>query len=158
MLITALILLVTVAGGLALYSNSGEAPGLNNNRLSNCPAKPNCVSSENNQANENFIEPIRVEQEQIPHAILAAKVSILELGGTIQNEQTHYISSTFSSKTFRFIDDVEIRLDTEQNYIHLRSASRVGYSDLGANRKRASALKDTIQSHLYKMTGTLRDQ
>jgi uncharacterized protein (DUF1499 family) len=86
------------------------------------------------------------------------KHSVLELGGYIKNEQANYLASTFASTLFGFIDDVEIRIDAKQGLVHLRSASRVGYSDLGVNRKRVVALKSTIQHHLDTMTGTSRDQ
>ena len=42
---------------------------------------------------------------------------------------------------FRFVDDLECRLDAENRVIHVRSASRVGYSDLGVNRKRVERLR-----------------
>ena len=46
----------------------------------------------------------------------------------------------FTSVIFRFVDDVEFLLDADSLSIHVRSASRVGYSDLGANRARALAI------------------
>ncbi|MCA9019441.1 MAG: DUF1499 domain-containing protein, partial [Planctomycetaceae bacterium] len=33
-------------------------------------------------------------------------------------------------------------VDSSQNVIHVRSASRVGYSDLGVNRKRIEAIRN----------------
>ncbi len=50
------------------------------------------------------------------------------------------------SRLFRFIDDIEVRFDDVRGEIHLRSASRVGYSDMGANRKRMAALRDAYQA------------
>ena len=44
------------------------------------------------------------------------------------------------SKIFKFVDDVEIRHD-KANIWHIRSASRVGYSDRGVNRKRVEAIR-----------------
>jgi uncharacterized protein (DUF1499 family) len=41
----------------------------------------------------------------------------------------------------RFVDDVEFLLVPAERVIHVRSASRVGYSDLGTNRKRVEALR-----------------
>jgi uncharacterized protein (DUF1499 family) len=48
---------------------------------------------------------------------------------------------TFASALFGFVDDLEIRIDAEVGSIHLRSASRVGKSDLGANRKRVEIIQ-----------------
>jgi hypothetical protein len=39
-------------------------------------------------------------------------------------------------------DDLELRIDADQKTIHLRSASRVGHGDGGANRKRVELLKN----------------
>lgn len=139
-------------------SNTGDPPGLANEQLAACPSKPNCIRSERNTDQAHFIEPIQILPKQLQLAMLAIKTSVLELGGQIQSEQKNYLASTFSSALFGFIDDLEIRIDPQHNHIHLRSASRVGYSDLGVNRKRTEALKTTIQHHLNTMTGTLRDQ
>ena len=61
---------------------------------------------------------------------------ILEMGGKIRSEQAEYIAATFRSPLFGFVDDLEIRIDPEASLIQLRSASRVGHGDFGANQKR----------------------
>ena len=66
------------------------------------------------------------------------------MGGSIQAEKTDYLAATFTSSIFRFVDDLEIRIDTGQEMIHLRSASRVGHSDGGVNRKRVELLKNSF--------------
>ncbi|MBT3505694.1 MAG: DUF1499 domain-containing protein [Piscirickettsiaceae bacterium] len=155
MLISSALIIILAVGGLALFSKSGNPPGLINEQLISCPNKPNCISSENSHDQTHYIAPISLLPEQQKQAMIAVKTSIIELGGEIQSEQSHYLASTFSSKLFGFVDDVEIRVDTKQSLIHLRSASRIGYSDLGANKKRATELKNTIQHHLDTMIGTL---
>jgi len=52
-----------------------------------------------------------------------------------------YIAATFTSKLFKFVDDFEARFDAQNNLIHLRSASREGYSDMGVNARRIAAIK-----------------
>jgi uncharacterized protein (DUF1499 family) len=74
------------------------------------------------------------------------KTIIGELGGRIQVENADYLAATFTSTVFRFVDDLELRIDRDQKTIHLRSASRVGRSDLGANRKRVEHLKNSFHS------------
>jgi len=49
--------------------------------------------------------------------------------------------SEFRSPLFSFTDDVECRLDAAAHQIEIRSASRAGHSDLGANRKRVEAIR-----------------
>ena len=67
-------------------------------------------------------------------------VIIKEGGGEVSVAREEYIAATFSVSLFGFIDDVECRLDTSKNRIHIRSASRVGHSDLGVNKKRAETM------------------
>jgi uncharacterized protein (DUF1499 family) len=66
---------------------------------------------------------------------------ITESGGVIATEQADYIAATFTSPLFGFVDDLEIRFDFDARLIHFRSASRVGYGDLGANRKRVELVQ-----------------
>ena len=54
----------------------------------------------------------------------------------IVSRTDRYLHATFTSRLFRFVDDVEFRVDESQGLLHFRSASRMGYSDLGVNRKR----------------------
>ena len=51
-------------------------------------------------------------------------------------EEDTYWHVEFRSRVFRFVDDVEFLFDPADRQIHVRSASRVGYSDLGVNRRR----------------------
>ena len=52
-----------------------------------------------------------------------------------------YLCAEFTSRLFRFVDDVEFLIDPAERVIHFRSASRVGYSDLGANRRRMEEIR-----------------
>lgn len=70
------------------------------------------------------------------------------MSGNIQIEKENYITATFTSSIFRFVDDFEIRLDKKNNVIHLRSASRVGRSDFGINKKRIELFKQRYKSAL----------
>ena len=60
------------------------------------------------------------------------------LAGEIVQDSGVYLHATFVTPIMRYKDDVELRLDDDR--IHIRSASRVGYSDLGANRQRVARL------------------
>ena len=62
----------------------------------------------------------------------------------IISQEDNYLHATFTSKLFRFVDDVELLLDGDK--VHVRSVSRVGYSDLGANRKRVEAIRAALSS------------
>ena len=57
-----------------------------------------------------------------------------------------YVHAEARSWLFRFVDDVEFLYDAQQHVVHVRSASRVGYSDLGVNRSRIESLRHAFQS------------
>lgn len=44
-----------------------------------------------------------------------------------------------------FVDDVEFYLDEDTKVIHVRSASRLGQSDLGVNRKRIETIRTEFE-------------
>ena len=61
-------------------------------------------------------------------------------------EKDNYFAATYHSGVFGFVDDLEVRIDEATKQIHIRSASRVGYSDMGANMKRVRSLVKRLQS------------
>jgi uncharacterized protein (DUF1499 family) len=62
-------------------------------------------------------------------------------GATIITRQDHYLYAEFQTKILKFTDDVEFVLDEPAGVIQMRSASRLGRKDLGANRKRLEAIR-----------------
>ncbi len=56
-------------------------------------------------------------------------------------EEEAYWHVEFRSRVFRFVDDVEFLFGPAGRQIHVRSASRVGYSDFGANRRRIEEIR-----------------
>ncbi len=133
---------------LGQKSASGKAIGLIDAHLAKCPTKPNCVCSEHSDDSEHYIEPIIVTKESANDIKKLLKNIIQRMGGKIESETDNYISATFTSKVFRFIDDLEIKIDRDKKTIHLRSASRVGYSDAGVNKQRIEIFKE-----LYVLAG-----
>jgi len=121
-------------------SRSGEAPALVSGALAPCPDKPNCVCSEFGGDEAHYIEPLDYS-DALPEKAWGDILQIIEeLGGKIVVANDGYIAATFASSLFGFIDDVECRLEASQKRIQIRSASRVGHSDLGVNRKRVEAM------------------
>jgi uncharacterized protein (DUF1499 family) len=53
----------------------------------------------------------------------------------------HYVRAKFTSRFFRFVDDVEFCIDDDLKIIHVRSSSRVGYFDFGVNRRRIERIR-----------------
>ncbi|MDE1464649.1 DUF1499 domain-containing protein [Spartinivicinus poritis] len=150
-LLVGFLLLIILTGIVLFYfaylgyqSKSGQPSGLVNAMLAKCPAKPNCVNSEFKEDTTHFIEPLTLST--LPSKdIVAVIISVIEKsGGTVVSQQEHYVAATFTSNIFGFVDDLEVRLDETNKLIHIRSASRVGYSDLDQNRKRVSGIKQRL--------------
>lgn len=120
---------------LGLLSQKGKAKGLKNGQLTECPASPNAVSSEPGTQPEKYVEPLKAGLDEVLQAIK-------DTGGVITSHSDNYISATYMSAVFKFVDDVEARADG--SVCHIRSASRVGYSDRGANRKRVAAIRAAL--------------
>ncbi len=113
--------------------------GLGNKVLRPCPDSPNCVCSEahTNNDKQHYVEPFNTSMDRIKEVILAQ-------GGVIKTEQKNYIHTTFTTSVFHYVDDVELRYDADTQLVHMRSASRIGRSDFGVNRKRVAAIKQAL--------------
>jgi uncharacterized protein (DUF1499 family) len=127
---------------IGLFSCSGRSAGLGvkNGELSPCPQSPNCVSSQSKDE-KHYIEPLHydVPMREARETILTVIRSMKRTKMAILMDD--YIRAEFVSSLFRFVDDVEFYFNDASKTIHIRSASRVGYSDLGVNRKRIEQIR-----------------
>lgn len=118
--------------------------GVRNNRLADCPPSPNCVSSRSPDAGQ-AVDPLTYSTDA-DAAMKALKDVIASMKRTrIRTEAKGYLHVEFTSALFRFVDDVEFLIDEQARLIHVRSASRIGHSDLGANRKRVERIRTLWQ-------------
>ena len=121
--------------------------GLKNQLLSPCPGTPNCVSSQEKNS-QHRIQPITFEgslelaKEKLHRVINSMR------GTRILTQDVIYWHVEFTTQLLRYIDDVEFYFDGTKSLIHLRSASRQGYWDLGVNRRRV----ETIRSRFEELT------
>jgi uncharacterized protein (DUF1499 family) len=133
---------------MALFSFSGSRPttlGIQNGQLAACPDSPNCVSSQAPTSDaEHSIAPIAYTG--------TAAEAIAKLKSIVQGQERaqiiestdNYLYAEFASKLMGFVDDVEFYVDDNAKAIHVRSASRMGKSDLGVNRKRVEAIRSVM--------------
>ncbi len=136
---------------LGVLSRSGDVPGLVEGSLLKCPNRPNCVCSEQKDDAKHYINPITLYENDTVDNLSVLKNAVQEMGGSIQLENDNYFASSFSSDIFGFVDDLEVRIDTSQKVIHIRSASRVGYSDRGVNKNRVELLKQIYGKKLLEV-------
>ncbi len=136
-----------------ILSCASNAPNVQlvDGKLRPCPDSPNCVSSENDRPSSR-VEPLAFKGSS-EKAWGDLKEAIQEMGGKIQDEHDGYLWTTFTSRVFRFVDDVEFRIVPSDSIIHVRSGSRVGYSDLGVNRRRVEKLRAVFNQKKDKEPG-----
>ncbi|MBP1684421.1 MAG: hypothetical protein H6Q33_564 [Deltaproteobacteria bacterium] len=80
-----------------------------------------------------------------PQAWQAARATVAALPRTrIITETSEYLHAECSSALFGFVDDLELHLRSAQGIIAVRSASRIGYGDLGVNRRRVERIRSLL--------------
>ncbi|TDY03999.1 DUF1499 domain-containing protein [Thiohalophilus thiocyanatoxydans] len=138
--VTLIVIVVMMLIALSVASRKQPDLGLVDGQLPPCPATPNCVCSEYPVEGAS-IEPLGYYTLTPDEAWARLKRVVAETGGEVMAEQAGYLHAVYTTPLLRFVDDVEFRLDKKQQVIHIRSASRVGRSDFGANRTRVEKIR-----------------
>lgn len=137
-----------VAGSLGLLQGSAPADlGVRDGRLKPPATTPNSVSSQaglhrdNPRHTEAQIAPLRFQGDGA--AALARLETLVEAtpGAQVVKSEPGYLYATYTTPLMRYVDDVEFWLDPAGGTIQVRSASRIGHGDQGANRSRIEALR-----------------
>ena len=137
-------------GLLGIMGCAGERPnnlGAKGGLLTACPASPNCVSSQADDERHR-IAPLVFSCD--PDAAFVRLKQVLGRRGdtTIVEEIPGYVRVEI--RTTLFVDDGEFLLNRERRVIHVRSASRLGYSDLGKNRSRVEEIRNEFSNEEKK--------
>lgn len=125
-----------------MFNFTGERPsnlGVKDGKLAACPGTPNCVNSQSDNL-QSKIEPL-------PAKSIAEIEDVVESmeRTTIVEKTDNYLYAEFKSKLMGYVDDVEFYFDPEANVVQVRSASRLGKSDLGVNRKRVEEIRSKLK-------------
>ncbi|NJN74430.1 MAG: DUF1499 domain-containing protein [Limnothrix sp. RL_2_0] len=122
-----------------MFNFSGTRPnnlGVTDGALTPCPGTPNCVCSQSDRPQEK-IDPLpAVAMDKLQQVITAMD------GATIIEQTDNYLYAEFKTKLMGFVDDVEFFHGGSA--IQVRSASRLGKSDLGLNRKRVEEIRSAL--------------
>ena len=148
-----LALLGLAAGRLGMLA--GKAPvdlGVREGRLKAPSTRPNSVSSQaalwpgHPQLAYASIAPLAVAGDAA--AAMAKVRSVVENtpGARLVQADGGYLRAEFSTPLMRYTDDVEFWFDSAAGVVQVRSASRLGESDMGANRTRVEALRARLAS------------
>jgi len=127
--------------GTLLAACAGKRPdnlGVREGALAACPASPNCVAS---QAGDDLhrIAPLAFSEDPDSAWARLKHLLLQRPDTTIIEERPGYLRVEL--RTTLFVDDAEFLLDPARQVIQLRSASRLGYSDLGKNRSRMEEIR-----------------
>ncbi len=116
-------------------------------QFSECPEKPNCIFSKSSTA-LHMIAPLIYQ-----NSFLEAKEKLLKViksmpRAEIATNKENFLHVEFTSKIFRFVDDVEFYFNAP-GIIHFRSASRFGHSDMGVNRHRMEEIRHLFTNDFF---------
>lgn len=137
-------ILLWIMAGAAVHgfggSGSADSPDFTPARLKPCPDSPNCVSSLSADP-RHAVAPITFSGSMPEARRNLLKVIRAMPRAHIVSDEATYLHVEFTSGVFRFVDDAEFFIDEEAKRIDARSASRVGYWDMGVNRKRIEEIR-----------------
>jgi len=153
---------------LGFKPRGGE--GGTNPDLLGCKAAPNCFSSASGVDEEHFLKPWRYSgYSSDADAFAALKAAVdayppgqrdIDGGGfevQTADASTGYLYVQFESLKKAFIDDVEFAQRPDpaspgQGQVLVRSASRVGYLDIGVNAKRLNKIMELLPAERWQAT------
>jgi uncharacterized protein (DUF1499 family) len=136
-------MLLLAIGWMGCGGRMPESIGVDNGLFVACPDKPNCVSSFAGDASHQIAA---LEIEGSADAAwnglqeLVVNTPRVEIVASSEN----YIHAVYTSAVMRYRDDVEFLLRRGERDIAVRSASRVGHGDMGVNRNRIEAIRETL--------------
>jgi len=114
------------------------AHGVVDRKLAPCPFAPHCAST---QSAKPAVAPAPYETSRDEARKRLVDIIRSMPRARIVTEAPDYIHAEFTSRLFHYVDDVEIYLDDRAKLAHLRSSSRTGFYDFGANRSRVKQIR-----------------
>lgn len=113
--------------------------------LAGCPDSPNCVSSAATESDaQHAITAFAIRGDaREAWAALVESVEAMPRTEIVRNERG-YLHAVQTSRLMRYRDDFEFLLDASAGRIRVRSASRVGYGDMGVNRERIERIRAAL--------------
>jgi len=128
-----------------MFNFSGKRPanlGANNGKLAPVVNKPNNVSSQTDTNDRaHYVAPLQLVGDAAAAFQKLVKLVQAQPRASMITQDGQYLHAELRTPLMGFVDDVEFLLAPEQRVIHVRSAARLGYSDLGVNRKRVESLR-----------------
>ena len=142
-------LVFATRGVLMMFASRPDNLGTSEGRLAGCPKSPNCVSTEAADA-EHFIKPLQFEGAADDALDRLIAVATKMRGTTLILRKGGYLHCECRSRLLGFVDDLEFFVEPDRQQIQIRSASRVGHSDLGVNRSRIKQIRNVFETTMGK--------
>ena len=141
-------MIAALPGFKSLFGGSRPTDiGVKEGRLAACPKSPNCVVSQGQEDAQHAIAPLIYSGETADAVNTLRQVIEAQDGSEVIQQTDTYLYAEFTSRLMGFVDDVEFYFPTDEpGTIHVRSASRLGESDLGVNRKRIEAIRTAFST------------
>ena len=144
-------LLAVGAGQLGFLAGSAPTDlGVKDGRLKPPALTPNSVSSQallypgHVQMAFAQIAPLAISADG-PVTIAQIKaIAQAQSGVTVVKSTPDYLYLQYTSRWMKYVDDVEFWFDPGNKVIQVRSASRLGKGDMGANRARIEFLRAAL--------------
>jgi uncharacterized protein (DUF1499 family) len=110
------------------------------------PESPNCVMSTLPEDDEKYVEPLSLPEGKEERPIEFMKdLMVKEFAAKVLHENEKYLHVAVQTRLMRYVDDVEFIWDDKGQVLQVRSCSRLGYSDMGANRARVERIRDLLR-------------
>lgn len=133
----------TASESLPLAENSLNGSSNPPDGFFHCPDRPNCVSSI--EAREDYqVPPFPILGSPASSLRRLAEIIRQEPRAEIRQLSEVFLYATFTSQLFGFVDDVYFGVNAAGTEIRVKSSSRVGYWDLGVNRRRVELIRSQI--------------
>lgn len=138
-------------------------PAIMTSPLVSLPVEPTALAACRNPRNCVVDSPDAADPARRPIAFRAPIEEVMRiLTASIADESRtrivvqgrRYLRAEARSALFRFVDDVELLADENAGLIHFRSASRIGFGDLGVNGRRMRRVTARIRQRLADLSGS----
>ncbi len=130
-----------------LNNDRPENLGVTDGLLMPCPTSPNCVSSQSLVSDDiHYVAPIIYKKVALDIQLLVEQYFLNQGNARIVISEPGYFYVEIKSSFFGYIYDVELYWPESDSVFHIRSASRVGYSDMDVNRNRVLDLKEYVST------------
>jgi uncharacterized protein (DUF1499 family) len=150
--IVVLALLAVLAGQLGLLRGTPPGDlGVHDGKLKRPSKTPNSVSSQADlwpgDAQQDYarIAPLALAGSG-PQTLQRLQALVQATpGALVVKSDADYLYAIFTTRFMKYTDDVEFWFDPAAQVVQVRSASRLGRKDFGANRARVEALRARLQ-------------